>query len=194
MLRMPSRPAFAALTCAALLVGAPAVARADVGAGVEASPIELASTAQPGGTYQLPSLLVVNTGTVASSYRVGVEQFPPAQGRPVPAGWIVFAVNDFPLQPRQSTRVGLTLTVPDDAATGDYQSDLVVGTVAPSSGTGAIASAQAATKLMFTVGEGGGFPWPWPLWSYAVLGLIVLSALLTLLQRRFRFRLHLERR
>ena len=186
---VPLRASFGALVCIALAIGTQVAARADVGAGVGASPIVLASVATLGNTYTLPSLYVVNTGTVTSSYRLSVEQFAPHQGLAVPAGWVTFARNDFPLQPKQSTSVAMTLTVPSAAVAGAYQSDLVAGTVPPRTSSGAIAGAQAATKLTFTVGSGGGFPWPWPWWSYAVLAIALLITAVMALQRRFHFRL-----
>lgn len=189
------RATLGALAFGALTIGTPVAALADVGAGVGASPIVLAPIATPGETFSLPSLYVVNTGTVASSYRLGVEQFSPHQGRAVPPSWITFAHNDFPLAPKQTTSVELTLRIPLAAVAGAYQSDLVAGTVPARIGSGAIAGAQAATKLMFTVGEGGGgLPMSWPWWSYAGLGMVLLAAGATSLQRRFHVRLQVRRR
>jgi hypothetical protein len=88
----------------------------------------------------------------------------------------------------------LTLSVPSDATTGKYVSDVVAGTAAATNSQGAVAGAQAATKLMFTVGpgNGGGLSWPW--WSYLLIaGAMALIALIAL-QRRYGVRLRVERR
>lgn len=184
-----------ALAFGGLAIMTPVAALADVGAGVGASPIALAAIATPGNTYSLPSLYVVNTGTVMSSYRLSVEQLSPNHGRAAPPSWITFARNNFPLAAKQTTSVALALRVPSDAVPGTYQSDLVAGTGQVRSGSGATAGARAATKLTFTVGEGGGgFPWPWPGWSYVVLAIVLLAAGATVLQRRFHLRVQVQRR
>lgn len=195
LVRVLLRTTLGALAFGALAAGTPVAALADLGAGVGASPIELAPAALPGHAYPLPSLYVVNTGTVPSSFRLSVVQLAPHQGQAVPPGWITFARNNIPLTPKQFTSVGLTLSLPSDAGPGSYQSDLVVGTAPVRSGSGAIAGAQAATKLLFTVGEGrGGFPWPWAWWNYAILAMVLLAAGAAVLQRHFHFHLQVQRR
>jgi hypothetical protein len=99
-------------------VAFPGVATADVGAGVSASPVVLRTQARPGNSVRLPDLYVVNTGTEASIYRLKVEELSPGEGRVVPPAWVHFARNDFPLLPKESASVPLTLSVPADALTG----------------------------------------------------------------------------
>jgi hypothetical protein len=176
------------------VVALPSEAQANVGAGVGATPIVLGAKAQPGGSYRLPSLYVVNTGTVVSSYRLQVESLSPGQGHPIPESWIRFNRNNFSLGPGRSTRVGLTLMLPSGAPTGSYVSDVVAGTVAAHSGPGAVAGAQAATKLLFTVDNTGGFPWPWPPWVYQLIVAIVVIVAVTVAWRRSGFAIRLERR
>jgi len=186
---------FAFVGVAVLAVAWPAAAFADVGAGVGASPIVLAPTATPGREYSLPPLYVMNTGTVTSSYKLRVEQFSPHSGRSVPERWISFARNDFVLAPKAYSYVKLTLSVPSGAPAGSYTSDLVAGTVAGHVGAGTVAAAQAATKLMFSVRDGGGgLPWLWPLWAYLVIGTLLLVGLMVVIQRRYGFHLQVERR
>jgi hypothetical protein len=177
-----------------LVVSSAVPASGDTGAGVGANPIVLSAVATAGNAYQLPSLYVVNTGTVPSHYRLKVEQLAPRRGRAVPASWISFDRNDFLLTPKESTSVKLTLTVPADAAAGKYVSDVVAGTEAGTRVSGAVAAAQAATKLMFTVGTGSrrGLRLPW--WFYLLIGCGLALIALIALQRRYRVRLKLERR
>jgi hypothetical protein len=171
-------------------------AAGDTGAGVGANPIVLSDAARAGAAYQLPSLYVLNTGTVPSHYRLKVEQFAPHHGRAVPPSWISFGRNGFMLTPKESTSVKLTLNVPADAAAGRYSSDLVAGTEAGSGTRGAVAGAQAATRLVFTVGIGGrrGSQSPWPWWVYLLIACGLALMMLIALQRHYGFRLRLERR
>jgi hypothetical protein len=189
------KSAWPALTILLALAMAGAIpAAGDTGAGVGANPIVLAEVASAGNTYQLPSLYVVNTGTVPSHYRVKVEQFAPRRGLFVPPSWITFDRNGFLLMPKESTSVKLTLAVPSDAATGKYVSDVVAGTEAATRFSGAVAGAQAATKLMFTVGTGRGRGFSWPSWIYLLIGCGLALIVLIVLQRRFGVRLKVERR
>jgi hypothetical protein len=185
-------PAFGALAIGILAVALPHGAAADVvGVGVSASPIALGEQAHPGSIHRLPDLYVVNTGTGASFYHLKVEELSSGDGRTVPPDWVHFARNDFELQPKESASVPLTLNVPADARSGSYVSDLVVGTVPRHYHGGAIAGAQAATKLVFRVG--GTLPdgnWPW--WTYTLIGLGVALAIIAVLLCRSGFRVKVE--
>src|SRR5260370_30805650 len=146
---MTARRFLVAVGVGVTALGIPVRASADVGAGVGASPVVFTSLAHPGGTYRLPSLFVENTGTLASTYRLAVQQLGPATGRPIPATWVRFAWNDFPLGAKQAASVPMTLAVPDGTHSGEYRSDLVVSTVALASPSGgAVLVAPAPTSLL----------------------------------------------
>src|SRR6202008_3287115 len=84
---MHLRPwAIAASVLAVLAV--PAAAQASVGVGIQAGPVQLSGAAHPGGSYALPPVYVVNTGTQEESLAVRIERLSPGQARAVPAGWI----------------------------------------------------------------------------------------------------------
>jgi hypothetical protein len=171
-------------------------AAADAGAGIEASPVVLATPAHPGNSYTLPAVYVVNTGTDVSQYHLKVEDLSLGKGgHSVPPDWVHFSRNDFVLAPKESTTVPMRLNVESGAQIGNYASDLVVGTV-PRSGHGlnAVASAQAATKLLFTVRLGVNDDSSWLWWL--LLSMVVAGVLLAVsgLQRRHGFRLRIERR
>lgn len=185
-------PAVGLLATAILILALPLGAAADdVGVGVNASPIALGSQAQSGSIHRLPDLYVVNTGTGASIYHLKVEELSPGEGRAVPASWVHFARNNFQLQPKASAAVLLTLNVPADAQSGRYVSDLVVGTVPQRHLDGAVAGAQAATKLVFRVSQGHqGGPWSW--WTFALIVLGVVLALAALLLWRSGIRVKVE--
>src|SRR5215469_11088084 len=79
-LRLALSTAFGVL----LLVAAPAAAYASVGVGVQAGPVQLVGAAHPGGTYTLPPVYVVNTGTDPESLAIRIERISPGTGRTVP--------------------------------------------------------------------------------------------------------------
>ncbi len=171
-------------------------ADASLGTGVGATPIKLAQTAVPGHTYDLPPLFVINTGTEPSYYAVRVERMSEGPGRPVPQSWVRFGRNRFLLAPQESTPVPMTLTIPADAAPGDYLSNLVAGTVPGGDTAGVALGAAAATRLEFSVGQAVGLhiPWPWPLWVYILVAAAFLFTAGVLLMRLLGVRVQVERR
>jgi hypothetical protein len=173
--------------------GLASTADASIGTGVGANPLVLSQPAQPGRSYALPALYVVNTGTQHSDYAVRVLRLQRGTQHDVPSAWIHVARAVVGLDAGSSTSVPLTLTVPASAASGEYMSDVVAGTVTAGH-IGAELGAQAATQLLFTVDAASGLAWPVPLWgNLAALAAIALGALV-LLARRSGLRLHVERR
>jgi len=180
----------------ALGVGLPAVAAADVGTGVGANPITLPSPAEPGHTYTMPPLYVVNTGTEQSTYHVRVQLLGQAPANTVPDNWLQLGKNDFTLGPKESTTVPVELVVPGSAKPGEYDTNLMVGTVAANTPAGATAlGAAAAAKVTFTVAKSGPhIPWPWPWWAYTALGVVIAGGAGFLALKRAGFSLQVERR
>jgi len=128
----------------------PAPALADVGVGVGASPITLAQPALPGHTYELPPLLVVNTGTEQSTIVLQVRPAGGAAEQPVPSSWIAFGKNGFALAAKATMAVAVTLAVPAGASGGAYRSDVLVSlgrADAPGVGLGV----GALARLSFSV-------------------------------------------
>jgi len=171
---------------------------ATLGTAVGANPITLKEPAVPGRSYELPSFFVINSGDEASYYSVRVERLSQGAGRPVPPGWVRIGRNHFPLNPQESMQVPLTLTVPRDAAAGDYLSNLIASTEPPDRRSGVALGAAAATRLEFQVAAGGAtgptIPWPWPWWVYLVVGAAVLISGGALLLRWLGLRIQVERR
>jgi hypothetical protein len=133
---------------AAALIAASALTPAGVTAGIQADPVCLPVTAQPGHSYPL-TVSVSGSGSLALAVT-------PAHGslerqlRQVPASWVRFAAN--PATPGQ---VALTLAIPPGAAVGAYWSDVEAGTqgqAQPGSGGQAVLGAAATTAFVFTVG------------------------------------------
>lgn len=175
----------------------PIGARANVGAGVGASPITVAAPLHPGDTIRFPPLLVANTGSEPAVYHVSVQQFgPTANTRPVPAGWVLFGANDVTIPPGKGVNITVTVRLPSEVAVGAYES-LLIASTRPASATGTTAlGAAAATNLTFnvTAGQAGlGLTLP-PPGTLIPIGVFALLAAALLTVRRLGLALRLERR
>jgi hypothetical protein len=177
------------------LVIAPAAADASVGVGVQAGPVRLAGTAHPGGTYALPPVYVVNTGTEPESVAIRIERISRGAGRTVPPSWIRVTAPLPRLGHGQSARVPLSLVVPAQAAPGQYFSDVVVtGSAAVTTG-GANLGVAAATDLEFRIAPGA-VARPWfsvPGWVLAAVALVLVLAVAGVLVDRSGIRIRIER-
>jgi len=176
------------------VLAVPATAQASVGVGIQAGPVRLAGAAHAGGSYALPAVLVVNTGTIPESVSLSVDRVSAGSGRTVPPSW-VHADGAVTLDPKQSASVPLQLVVPATARPGRYFSDVLVKAGAPNSASGASFDAGAATELAFTVAPGP-VPSPWfsvPIWVLPGIGVVLLIAAAAGLMRRFGVRVRIER-
>ena len=170
-------------------------ASASIGVGVQAGPVSLSGVAHPGASYALPSLYVVNTGTQAESMTVRVERLSAEPGHAIPQSWIHVTNLSGQLPPRQSARIPLGLVTPPDAGSGRYQSDIVV-TGAPGPATAGLNfGAAAATELEFTITPGppAGSWLSIPVWSWWLIGGLVLVAAAVAGWRRSGLRIRVER-
>lgn len=127
------------------------VARASVGTGIGANPLRLASPAEPGGRYRLPSVLVVNTGTQSSTYVMQVKRLGQPDAHAIPSSWVRFARTKVKLRPHKRAVIPVVLTVPKGAPQGAYGSNVVVSTYTPRPGGGAALGAAAADELSFAI-------------------------------------------
>jgi hypothetical protein len=156
-MRLGRRAVTVALLAGMAAILAPAAAFAVTGVGVGAAPIQATHSVAPASTVALPSLYVVNTGTVASAYGIKVMPIGKAKGLAVPASWVALTPGKVSLKPKAGTWIKVVLSVPAGAARGSYASYLVAGTttVGTSKGTQATFGGQAATELRFTVDPSG---------------------------------------
>jgi len=176
------------------VLAVPATAQASVGVGIQAGPVRLDGAAHPGGSYALPDVLVVNTGTSAESVSLSIGRVSNGSGRTVPPSW-VHLTGAVTLDARQSARVPLQLVVPSTARPGRYFSDVLVKAGAPNSASGATFDAGAATQLAFTVAPGP-VSSPWfsvPIWVVPGIGAVLLIAAVACLMRRFGVRVRVDR-
>jgi hypothetical protein len=181
---------------AALSIFAPA-AQASVGIGVQASPVSLGIVAHAGGSYALPPVYVVNTGTQAETINVQVVRLSNGTGRVVPPSWVRATGPGGQLAPGQSAQIPLELAVPGGAPAGPYLSDVVVTGSAGTSAGRANFGVAAATKLEFRVAPGPppGL-WPFgPSWMWwTAIWLLVLAPLIVAARRSgVRIRIRIER-
>jgi hypothetical protein len=177
------------------LAAAPVAAAASVGVGVQAGPVRLADAAHPGGTYALPPVYVVNTGTQAESVGIRIERISHGTGRTVPPSWIRVSALPSRLGHGQSARVPLDLVVPAGARPGQYFSDVVVTGSAALTVGGANLGVAAATDLEFRIAPGA-VAQPWfsvPGWVLAAMAGIVVVVVALLLASRSGIRIRIER-
>jgi hypothetical protein len=162
-----------------LLVLPAVAAEASIGVGIQAGPVSLTKAAHPGGSYQLPAVYVVNTGTQDESVTLKVQRISPGRGLTVPPSWIHVGEGPVQLGHNQSAQIPLQLSIPANAKPGRYFSDVVAH------GSGTLSAGQAnlgvaaATGLDFTIAPGVmSGPWfhapSW--WLEALGGLIVVAA------------------
>jgi hypothetical protein len=140
---------------AAAVLAASVLAPQGVTAEIQADPVCLAVTAQPGHSYPLTVYvqgsgpLTLTVATVTSGMAARLHQ--------VPASWVSFG------QDPASGTVPLTLAVPSGAAPGAYESDIEAtagSPVASGSGDSASLGAGATTAIVFTVGPSSTPPPP----------------------------------
>jgi hypothetical protein len=179
---------------AAFSVFGPA-AQASVGVGVQASPVRLGNVARAGGSYALPAVYVLDTGTEPEAISVSVERLSRGAGRVIPGSWIRDTAPGLRLSPHQSARIPLQLVLPGGARPGRYLSDIVVTGSAVMSAGRANLGVAAATVLEFSVAPGappGLWPFP-PSWMWWILGGLMALGLLLAAGFRSGLRVQIER-
>ena len=167
---------------------------ASVGVGVGLGKIEMDKPLKPGGIYELPRLPVINTGTEAADFTVGIEYHQDQPQLIPPREWFSFSPKIFRLEPGALEQVRVTLTLPIKAEPGDYFA-YVEGRNAKRQGTeGTSIGVAAAAKLYFSVVPASGLQGmlyrievlykkysPWPQVVFVMLLIIVAFFIL----RRF---------
>jgi hypothetical protein len=177
-----------------LMLAIPAAAEASIGVGIQAGPVRLAGVAHPGGSYALPAVYVVNTGTEDESLSIRIERLSSGPDRPVPAAWIRPGAP-VQLSRSESARIPLELVVPDAARPGRYLTDVVVKGSAGLSGGTATLDVAAATKLEFQVAPGvvAASWFAVPSWLLPGIGVVLVLAAAAVVARRFGVRIEIDR-
>ena len=173
-----------------------ATAQASIGIGIQAGPVRLTGAAHPGGSYALPPVYVVNTGTEPESVSIRVQRISAGSGHVVPAAWIRDSGGAVQLAHSQGTRIPLQLVVPATARPGQYFSDIVVRGSGALADGGANLGVAAATKLEFTVAPGvvsaGGW-FSMPAWVLLAALAIVALGVAAVRVHRSGLRVRIER-
>lgn len=103
-----------------LFILSPFYASAGIGVGVGIGKIVMDKSLSPGGTYTLPSLPVINTGTESSQYSVTVEYREGVEEIRPEKNWFSFDPSSFIVEPGNSKNINIVLSIPTDAKPGDY--------------------------------------------------------------------------
>jgi hypothetical protein len=163
----------------ALLILPASAAEASIGIGIQAGPVRLSTAAHAGGTYQLPAVYVVNTGSDEESVTLRIERISPGAGLRVAPSWIHVSGGAVRLGHNPSARIGLQRSGPANARPGRYFSDVVAHGSGSLTAGHANLGVAAATGLDFTIAPGAAsHPWlTLPAWLWPALGgLIVVAA------------------
>lgn len=126
---------------------------AGVGVGVGTGKITVEQPLKAGGIYNIPSLVIFNTGDEVSDYGVSL-MFENGQSELRPElTWFSFSPNQITLGPTKGAEIKIKLTLPTKIAPGKYFAYLTAKPVAATTanGGGAVIGVAAATKLNFMV-------------------------------------------
>lgn len=124
---------------------------AKIGVGVGTGKIQVNEKLKPGIIYNLPDLVVFNTGDEASSYEVDVAYHEKQPQLAPDQSWFIFSPQKFYLEPSQSKSINVKLNLPVNAKPGDYFAYLE-GQPAKKAASGTTSvGVAAAAKLYFTV-------------------------------------------
>jgi hypothetical protein len=127
-------------------------ALASVGVGIDLGKIELNESLVPGGTYHLPAVGIINTGSETSDYQVEIIYMDDQQELKPAIDWFRFEPQKFTLGAGVSKKVAITLQIPMHAGAGSYFALIEAHPVAQETGSASIA-VGAATKLSFKIKE-----------------------------------------
>lgn len=133
------------LSCAAF------VAFAALGVGIGTGKITVEEKLKPGTIYELPSLVILNTGDEPSEYKVGVAYHQDQPQIAPPKEWFSFYPETFQLNPGEAKEVKIKLNLPIKTKPGDYFAYLEGSPTRTSTGGTTSVGIAAAAKLYFSV-------------------------------------------
>jgi len=190
----------------AIIIAFPVVSLAQrIGVGVGTGTIRVSDILKAGQSYNIPPIVVINTGDVAHEYGVGVQwreyqtEFKPL------VEWFKFKPDKFFLEPGESQLVKIELNLPiRGAEPGDYFAFLQGFPVVEYAPGQAGVGIAAASKLYFTVAPANIFLGVYyktasmlqktSPWSYIILGLIALGILIVILRRFMSFNVSFKKK
>ena len=183
-----------------VLLSVPFLVKAKIGVGVGTGKIEIDQPMKAGLIYDLPDLVVLNTGDEASNYGVTIQH---RENQPelIPEkSWFSFEPESFYLEPGKTKVVNIKLTLPiKGAKPGDYFVFLQAFPEKKEDVQGTSIGVAAASKLYFTVAPANIFVGMYyrvvsifsmySPWAYIVLGVLIASILVVTLRRFVSFNL-----
>lgn len=172
-------------------------AQAAVGVGVGTGKIIVDEVLRPGVTYELPEVLVFNTGDVASKYKVSIEWSDRESLAKPPKEWFSFKEETFYLEPGESKAAYTKITLPlNDVVPGDYYALVVAEPVTEIESGVTSVGVAAGSKLYFTVRAANliqaiyykvaGVFMKFMPWSAIILSLLVLILLFLKFRKNFK--------
>lgn len=173
----------------------PLFSLATIGVGVLTGKIVVDQELNPGVIYNLPDLVVVNSGDEASDYSVTIQHRENQPELKPGKDWFSFEPKQFHLEPGKTQVVNIRLTLPvTGAKPGDYFALVQAYPVKSAVETaGATISVAAAAKLYFTVSSGNifiasyyrvvSFFETYSPWSFIVTGILAFIVLVLVLRR-----------
>ena len=125
---------------------------AGIGVGIGTGEINISAPLKAGGIYELPPLVIFNTGSDAGEYSIGVQYHKEQKQIRPEREWFHFNPPNFYLEPGQAQKVEVQLILPLKTEPGDYFAYLE-GQASPKEniGGGVSVGVAAASKLYFTV-------------------------------------------
>lgn len=142
----------AAIPALLALAGSPA----SVGTGIQAGPVCLPVTAQPGASYTLPPVTVQNTGSGGETIGLTVQNPGPGSlpGKSVPPEWVRFSAP-VSLGSGATGTVTARLTLPPSARRGSYEGWVVAGPAGSGTPGQVSLGAEAIANFKFRVARPG---------------------------------------
>ncbi len=182
-----------------LFLATPLMVFASVGVGVGTGKIIMNQPLKPGGIYNLPSLVVFNTGDEESDYEIYVSyNTDQPQLRPA-REWLGFEPSEFRLKPGKSQSVSIKLNLPLKASPGDYFAYLGAKPVVKGEAGATSIGVAAATTLYFSVAPANilqaitfrisSFWKMYAPWTWIVLAVIIGAIIIVLFRKFFRFQI-----
>ena len=186
-----------------VLVVFPLAIFARIGVGVGTGEIKMDKTLKPGGIYELPSLVVFNTGDESSDYEVGIAYHAERTQLKPPKAWFNFDPVSFYLEPGKSQVVQIKLALPVKTTPGDYFAYLQSQPISKA-GPGTTAGVAVGTRLFFTVAPANIFQavtfrvssfWTtYSPWTWVVLGMVLAAILIVIFKKKFAFQLGVKKK
>ena len=176
------------------LLAIPATVFASIGVGVGTGIIDVSDKLRAGGIYNLPAVVVYNTGTETATYSMSLTlNETQEQLKPNPA-WFSFSPIEFQLEPGRSQTVTPTLSLPVRIEPGSYYGYLEAHPVETTEQGTTRVGVAAATILRFDVEASNLF---WAIlyrirslyrqaepWSHVAVG-VVVAVIILLINKRY---------